>query len=265
MRVLGKRNDGYHDIATLMQAISLGDTISFELAENDQIMCDNLTIPTDEKNLILKTAVLFRQKTGLKFGLKVHLEKQTPIEAGLGGGSSNAATTFWAINHLLNKPARLDDLINWSGEIGSDITFFLSQGLALCTGRGEKIQPLDPFLHYPEQLWVIKPDEGLSTPKVFQQFKLEQCSALKPDELCDHFQQGNFRCINDLEQAAALILPKINAITNNLKKQGFENIVMTGSGSAIYCFGKTQPEPIEGTKIFSARFIYRQPNHWYFR
>ncbi len=130
LRILRRRSDGYHDLASLFQAISLYDTIHFALSDHDELTCDKPGIPTDSTNLILKAADLFRRKTGLKFGLKAHLEKRIPHEAGLGGGSSNAATTLWALNQLHGQPASPDELIAWSGEIGSDITFFLSHGTA---------------------------------------------------------------------------------------------------------------------------------------
>src|SRR5262249_13981075 len=95
LRILGKRPDGYHELASLFQAIDLADTIHFSLSDADHLTCTDPAIPVDRSNLIWKSVNLFRRKTGLNFHLKIHLEKKIPHQAGLGGGSSNAATTLW--------------------------------------------------------------------------------------------------------------------------------------------------------------------------
>ncbi len=98
LRVIGRRPDGYHDLASLFQAIDLSDIIDIELSKDgqDRLTCDQSDVPTDASNLILKAANLFRRKTNLSFGVIAHLEKRIPVQAGLGGGSSNAATLFGA-------------------------------------------------------------------------------------------------------------------------------------------------------------------------
>lgn len=144
-RVLKKRDDGYHEIASLYQAIDLGDTLNITLNECDELSCSDPSLQTDESNLVLKAAALFRKKTALALYIKVHLHKQIPIQAGLGGGSSNAATTLWALNKLANCPASFQDLALWSCELGSDVAFFFSKGAAYCTGRGELFSSLDNF------------------------------------------------------------------------------------------------------------------------
>ena len=121
------------------------------------------SLVTDKSNLVLRALDLFRQKTGTTTHFSVYLEKRTPVQAGLGGGSSNAATTLFAANQLLGCPASDQDLIEWSKELGSDITFFLSKGTAYCTGRGEILEPL-PTLSSTNEIYIVKPPIGLSTP-----------------------------------------------------------------------------------------------------
>jgi 4-diphosphocytidyl-2-C-methyl-D-erythritol kinase len=123
-RVLYKREDQYHEIASLFQAVSLGDFLSIEMSEEDVLSCNDLSLLCDRSNLIMKALDLFRKKTGIKIAVKVHLEKNIPLQSGLGGGSSNAATTLWGLNELCGRPASLRQLQNWSSEIGSDIPFF---------------------------------------------------------------------------------------------------------------------------------------------
>lgn len=261
LRILRRRPDGYHDLASLFQAISLHDTIHYTLSEQDELICNHPGIPTDSSNLVLKAAHLFRRKTGLQFGLKVHLEKRIPHEAGLGGGSSNAATTLWALNQLHSQPASLDELIAWSGEIGSDITFFLSQGTAYCTGRGEILHSLDPLPS--QKLWIAKPAEGLSTPAVFKALDLAVLPQRDPVSVLNGFYQDNPDYFNDLEATAFQLKPILHTVKIKLMDAGFENVTMTGSGTSFFCLGSSQPPQIDGVHLYSADFINRRPNLWY--
>src|SRR5437016_5240820 len=118
LRIVGKRPDGYHELSSVFQAIDLCDVLTFEKSEKDKFTCNISTLPNDKKNLVLKALDLFRSKTGLNFCLKIHLDKHIPIEAGLGGGSSNAATTLWACNQLTGQTVSLERLQEWSAEIG---------------------------------------------------------------------------------------------------------------------------------------------------
>jgi 4-diphosphocytidyl-2-C-methyl-D-erythritol kinase len=261
LHIIGKRPDGYHNLASLFQAISLHDTIHFSLADHDELSCDCPDIPTGPSNLIFKAANLFRNKTGLKFGLKVHLEKRIPHEAGLGGGSSNAATTLWALNALHQFPVSLEELIAWSSEIGSDITFFLSNGTALCTGRGEIVQELKPL---PEmKVWIAKPDEGLSTPAVFKALDLYSGLEKKDSHLVvDLFYQRKAVCFNDLEEAAFKIKPGLHAFKRQLESCGFEQVMMTGSGTAFFCMGTPMKMP-STIQLIPVKFLNRAVDSWY--
>lgn len=261
LRILRRRPDGYHDLASLFQTIDLFDTIHFSLSDKDELTCDQLNIPTDHSNLILRAAHLFRQKTGLKFGLKAHLEKIIPHEAGLGGGSSNAATTLWALNQLHSQPATLDELIAWSGEIGSDITFFLSQGTAYCTGRGEIMQMQEPLPG--QKLWIAKPKEGLSTPAVFKALDWSKILDRNPLSILQAFYQGQPDYFNDLEETSFRIKPSLNKVKERLLQEGFEKVVMTGSGTAFFCLGSVQPNPIQDVALYPVNFIQRPFHNWY--
>lgn len=261
LRVLRRRSDGYHDLASLFQAISLYDTIHFTFADRDELSCSRQDIPTDSSNLILKAADLFRRKTGLKFNLKVHLEKHIPQEAGLGGGSSNAATTLWALNRLHNYPATLDELVTWSGEIGSDITFFLSQGTAYCTGRGEIVQSLAPLPF--QKLWIAKPEESLSTPAVFKALDLSKIAPRDPVAILEGFYSVKPEYFNDLEETAFRLKPQLKIVKNQLIESGFDKVLMTGSGTAFFCLGDFPQLQINGVSLYSVNFVQRPSNQWY--
>lgn len=260
LHVVGRREDGYHDLASLFQAIDLCDIISFKLASQDHLTCNVANIPLDKTNLILKAAEVFRRHTGLSFGIHVDLQKHIPSQAGLGGGSGNAATALWALNKLLGSPANESELMEWSAEVGSDVPFFFSQGSAFITGRGEYVYPVSALP--PQTLWVVKPFEGLSTPAVFRQLKLASLKPRNCHEILDRFLYGEPMYFNDLEEAAFAVLPSLQSTKTFLLKCGFETVLMSGSGSSFFCIGEGR-----GFDSFpyvrKVHFTNRKADSWY--
>lgn len=259
LRVLKKREDGYHDLASLFQAISLGDYLTFTRAETDLLTCTDPSLSCDRSNLIWKAVDLFFRKTGLSFPLHIHLEKRIPVQSGLGGGSSNAATTLWALNQISGLKITVQELSNWSAEIGSDIPFFFSHGTAYCRGRGEVVDDLPP-LHFSLPFCIVKPQEGLATPLIFQHLKLEECSAQDPEKLLASWQSNHPIASNDLEIPSFRLLPSLQNLKQTLLSQGCYPVTMTGSGTAFVCFG---PLPQTSYPIYPVRFAKRTPNSWY--
>ncbi|NGX55299.1 MAG: 4-diphosphocytidyl-2-C-methyl-D-erythritol kinase [Chlamydiae bacterium] len=260
LRVLSKRQDGYHEIASLFQAIDFGDTLTFALSDKDRLTSSDPSIPLDHSNLIFQAADQFRRQTGLHFGLEVDLEKKIPTQSGLGGGSSNAATTLWALNELNGRPVSEHQLIQWAGEIGADVAFFFSQGTAYCTGIGEILDPLPP-LGLSKPLWIIKPPGGLSTATMYQKLQLNQSP--DPRQLLDDFLVGKPRCHNDFEGPAFIERPMLAELKEKLLESGYEMVAMTGSGTAFFVMGEERPDLDSTYQIHSARTIRREPNHWY--
>lgn len=263
LRVISKRSDGFHNLSSLFQTISLGDTLSMALGSQDELTCSDSRLATDASNLVLKAVALFKQKTSSNAHFKIHLEKHIPIQAGLGGGSSNAATALWGCNQLTNAQIPVEVLQKWSHEIGSDVPFFFSEGTAYCEGRGEIVHSL-PSL--PERsLWIVKPQGGLSTPEVFR--RLNFSHAVSPlvvaeDRNCCKNQTSQY--FNDLEKPAFEIRPELLALKMSLMKKDDDVVVMSGSGSSFFCLDK---EPIlslkEGFSLFPAHYINRQSPQWY--
>lgn len=261
LRVLGRRNDGYHNLASLFQAVDLGDTLEFSFAEKDEMTCNDPQIPVDHTNLVSKAIQLFRNKTGLKGGLRVHLDKKVPAQAGLGGGSSNAATTLYALNSLHKTNLSDQTLGEWAGEIGSDISFFFSHGRAFCTGRGEIVQ--DVLLSPLEQtLWLVKPKEGLPTPLIFKFLKLDECSSEDPAILLQKNSKGIY-FLNDLEKPAFQALPSLQTLKNELLSQGFSAVSLTGSGTGLLALGKNAPQVSSDHRCYQLKYLSRFENEWY--
>lgn len=281
LRILRKRPDGYHDLASLFQTVGFGDMLHLKLdksADTDAFACNMEGVPTDKSNLVIRALDLVREKTGNqdKF-FKANLVKQVPAQAGLGGGSGNAAAAMWGANELLGRPASLEQLVEWSGELGSDITFFLSRGTAYCTGRGEIMTPVDP-LPDGTKLCIVKPDIGLSTPEVFRALDYDQLSDADPEVLLKRFmEKGPMHVeddayVNDLEQPAFDCLPQLKQLKEELKSvEGFRHVMMSGSGTSIYCIGEPNDWESflkdygerEGISVFPAEFISRSEGTWF--
>lgn len=285
LRIIRKRPDGYHDLASLFQTINFGDMLYLKLepsddATQDTFECNMAGVPTDKSNLVIRALDLVREKTGNtdKF-FKVNLYKNVPAQAGLGGGSGNAAAAMWGANELLGKPATLEQLVEWSGALGSDITFFLSQGTAYCTGRGEIMTPVQ---NLPDgtKVCIVKPDIGLSTPEVFKALKYDQLSTVNPKDLLDTFMKkgavdaSSDSYVNDLEQPAFDCLPQLKALKDELLAvEGFDHVMMSGSGTSIFCIGEPKDwdefqkkfGEREGINVFPAEFCSRKEGVWFER
>ena len=211
----------------------------------------------------MKAIQLFRAKTGSDIAVAVDIEKAIPAEAGLGGGSSDAATTLWALNALAGDIATTQQLRGWAAEIGSDVAFFFSQGTALCTGRGEVLMPLPPLP--PQTLWIVKPSEGLSTPKVYNTLDAATITACDADGMASGFYDGNPHYVNDLEVPAFKIMPQLAEIKDTLIAAGYDTVLMSGSGTSFFCVGDIEPPDIPGCSAYKASFLNRDEGDWYTR
>ncbi|CAM9604918.1 unnamed protein product [Ectocarpus sp. 6 AP-2014] len=278
LRILGKRPDGFHDLASLFQTVGFGDKLFFrklpESAVADTFNCNMEGVPTDGSNLVLRALDLFRKRTSSQHFYEVYLSKRIPPEAGLGGGSANAATALFAANKLAGNPASLEDLQLWSAELGSDITFFLSTGTCYCTGRGEILHPQEPLPQ--TRVWLVKPNKGLSTPVVFRHLDYDQLSRIEPAGLLKQFIEEGLaeaEYVNDLELPAFKAMPSLQTMKEELQTLGFEHVLMSGSGSTIFCIGSPThgsswtKEFAEkwGAMVVDTHFINRpvEDNAWY--
>jgi len=173
LRVLGKMDDGFHALDSLMVPLDLADTLTFEKSDGYELVCDSPGVPVDEMNLVTKAVRIFQERTGKPCDWKVTLVKRVPHGAGLGGGSSDAATTFLALNELEDAGVSEDDLASWSAEIGSDIPFFIYRKCCVIRGRGEVVKPID-LADYPgllgAEILLLKPEFGVDTPDAFKRW-----------------------------------------------------------------------------------------------
>lgn len=243
-RVLYKRDDGFHEIASLYQAIDLGDWIQIGKAQQDHFTCSDATLAMCDNNLVVKALYLFRDKTRILDPVMIHLDKKIPREAGLGGGSSNAATTLWALYTLFGLKPCLSELQELGACLGSDVPFFFSSGTSYCTGRGEKLQ--DVMLQevfYDTSFWIAKPSFGLSTPAVYKACNPSLLFHRDPQESLQSFISSDPVFYNDLEEAAFSLCPKLSKVKNTILASGFTQVIMSGSGSSFFCLGPVVSPP----------------------
>lgn len=234
LEVTGKRPDGYHELRSIMQSVSLHDmvTVSAE-GESTVISCDKPFIPCDERNIAFKAAEAFFKEHGSRFGVKIHIEKHIPSEAGLGGGSADGAAVLAALNILSGKPFTEEKLIDIGARVGADIPFCLKGGTQLCMGIGEIMEENSslPLCH----IVIAKGNEGISTAKAFTAIDAYGFDKAPLD--LSVFEQGSIekiaaKCMNDFEKAADI--PEIHTIKNTMLSYGALCSVLSGSGSAVY-------------------------------
>ena len=180
LEILGKREDGYHEIETVMQEIDLVDNLQFEeIQEGVKLKCNNKNIPSDENNLVCKAANLIVNECGIKKGVLISLEKNIPVGAGLGGGSSDAATTLKALNSLWKIGLSDVDLMEFAARLGSDIPFFIKGKTALCSGRGENITPIE--VKSEMNYLIIFPHINISTTTIYRNLKIDLTKKKRKD------------------------------------------------------------------------------------
>lgn len=170
LRVLGKREDGFHEVDTVMVPLELCDELEFSPAPCLGMSCNAPGVPVDESNLVMKAGRLMERELGRPMPWHVHLVKNVPHGAGLGGGSSDAACVLEALNSLEGGGLPPERLAELAGEIGSDVGFFIYGTACRCTGRGEKVAPLPDWREWAPLLVLLKPSFGVSTPDAYRRW-----------------------------------------------------------------------------------------------
>ena len=170
LNILGRRPDGFHELETVMLPVPLSDVIEFTRAGTGiELACNHPELPVDGRNLVHRAAERFRAAANIADGVRIRLEKRLPLAAGLGGGSANAAITLRALNELFDHPLTSEQLHPLAAELGSDVPFFLQDGPALATGRGETVQPLPACAALRGcAIVLVHPGFGVSTPWAYR-------------------------------------------------------------------------------------------------
>jgi 4-diphosphocytidyl-2-C-methyl-D-erythritol kinase len=240
LRVLGTRPDGFHDLKTIFQSLMLFDNVTVTSRRGPMALtCDEPDIPTDQRNLVWKAASLLHRVTTGKSspprGIAIDLRKRIPAEAGLGGGSADAAMTLLALNSLWKLDLDLATLSRIGARLGADVPYFLVGGTALGLGRGDDIYPLADMP--PVHVVILRPGFGVATADAYRWFDEEQRRPLKdpqPRRVPPGWPAWSATLRNDLEGAVVRHHPAIGRIRQSLLDAGAAFAAMSGSGSAVF-------------------------------
>ncbi|MDD4202119.1 MAG: 4-(cytidine 5'-diphospho)-2-C-methyl-D-erythritol kinase [Candidatus Omnitrophica bacterium] len=244
LKVKGKREDGFHEIETLFERISICDKITISKADqNIEISCSNPNVPIDSRNICYKAAQKFFDKTKINGGVKIHIQKNIPVAAGMAGGSTDAAAVIKGLNQLYDNRLLQPELIDIANAIGSDVTFFLyNTAFAIGTERGNVIKPIQEkkiFYHL-----IVCPDKEVLAKDVYARYKnfslnltrkgcIDTIFRPKNGEKINQEEQGS--CFfNDLEEAVQKQEPVVREIRNFLYEQGAFKAMVSGSGPSVF-------------------------------
>jgi len=256
LRVLGKRTDGYHELESIVQMITLADLLTLDSADELTFTCSDPSLENDD-NLVVRAARLLQPYNAIPRGARINLEKRIPVRAGLGGGSSDAAAALLALNELWEIRQPLDELAKLAAALGSDVPFFLYTPTAIVRGRGEDVTPLphDTLCH----IVLAKPAAGLSTALMYAGLRARPYAPPRSprplpetQSMARALEKDDVAAVagalaNDLEGPALVHLPELYHIRERMLQLGALGVLLCGSGSAV--FGVC---PDEGTAAHAA-------------
>jgi len=269
LAVLGKRPDGYHNLETIFQAISLHDTLEFLPSDELTLNCEHLSDVPRESNLVWKAAQLLSVFCSGRQGAGITLKKRIPSGAGLGGGSSNAAATLLALCRLWQLDLPGSDLLSLAAELGSDVPFFLMGGTVLGSGRGEKLRRLQDLP--PQNLVVVFPGVHVSTAEAYGTLNLGLTSVTEDNRIqrfCGQIEKNqNFLAgiFNDFEASVLPAYPPVKEAGEFLRRNGAAAVLLSGSGSAVFgfftseesAFAASRAAAPESWRVFPAKTLSR--------
>lgn len=236
--VLGKRDDGFHEVEMIMTAVDLADRIELSFLDKDaiEVAANNQYVPNDERNLAFKAAMAFKNKYQIRQGVRIEIEKNIPVSAGLAGGSSDAAAVLRGLNRMWQIRAPLSGLAELGAGIGSDVPFCVFGTTALGTGRGDKIQKLPP--PPPCHVILAKPDIGISTRNIFPKVVMNELIHPNTQGVIRALYQKDFTNLcastgNALESVTLPLYPNVQHLKERMLHAGVEGVLMSGSGSTM--------------------------------
>jgi 4-diphosphocytidyl-2-C-methyl-D-erythritol kinase len=244
LQVLGKREDGYHDIHSLMVTVGVADTLRFEKTPSEiSLHCESPHVPAGIDNLCWRAAGRLKELGGFSGGAQIILEKNIPVAAGLGGGSSDAACTLVGLNRLWQLGLRPEELAEIAKDIGSDVPFFIRGGAQIAEGRGEKLTPLEGL----SELWfvILSPPARVSSKEAYSAVKIELTRARHRTRINTLGMGLDAASVagslqNDLESGVMEICPEVRELKEALLSHGALGSLMSGSGPAVFGIARDQ-------------------------
>ncbi len=255
--ILGRYDNGYHRLDMLMQSISLHDTLYFEEAETLALCVQGAPAPQGEENLVLRAARLLQEQTGCKRGAQIRLIKRIPMQAGLGGGSADAAAALVGLNRLWRLELPEETLVQIAARLGADVPFCLLGGTARATGTGTELVPVRHTLKLNFALY--KPAEGLSTPQVYALFdEIGKPTQSTQAALCAlqaaDLERFAAALQNSMETPACVLLPAVEEALQNMQACFPLCARMSGSGSAVFGLFESEKAARRAAQTLRGRF-----------
>ena len=257
LNVLGKRSDGYHDLETIFHEIDCFDEIELERHDKLAMTADSILIPIDGTNLCLSAATLLQKEKHVRQGVMIHLKKNIPVGAGLGGGSSDAAAVLCGLNQFWELKLSNNHLRTLAAQIGSDVPFFIDGGTAYATGRGEILEIFS--LALPFWIAVVTPLIRISTAWAYNHLgpkRSGKASGLRTKLVKQISNPQKIASIaqNDFEQSAFQTYPELSRIKGKLIEMGALFSLMSGTGSSIYGFFENEKKAIDALSSFPKNY-----------
>jgi len=268
LEVIRKRKDGYHEVRTLLQGINLYDILEFHQTTGEEIVLkgDDPTISWGSDNLIYRAALLLKRDQRLSGGIKIQATKSIPAGRGLGGGSSNAAMTLYALNEIWKLNLNEKALMDLGKKLGADVPFFLKGGLCLGTGRGDDVAPVPDL----KPLWCLLalPRLSISTASVYGQLQPSLTSKSKDSKIIKFLDSRQLGLLeNGLEETVFCLYPQLKPIKAYFQDQGSELSLVSGSGSAVFGLfsdrGKAETASKELEKKYPSVLVGTLPREQY--
>jgi 4-diphosphocytidyl-2-C-methyl-D-erythritol kinase len=241
LRILGKRADGYHDLDTIFQTVNLHDTIEASLIDDPHVVlsCNDRSLPVNESNLVIRAARALQDHFGAARGARIRLRKRIPTQAGLGGGSADAAVTLLLLARLWDLPCSRKELFGIASRLGADVPFFFHGGTAQASGTGDQIETLDDVAQ--RFLLILKPNANISTADAYQALdersltsEISETILSSSQATADSDKIDLANLINDFEAVVFDLEPEIRRAKSALLKAGADAALLAGSGSAVF-------------------------------
>ncbi|NLY21001.1 MAG: 4-(cytidine 5'-diphospho)-2-C-methyl-D-erythritol kinase [Tissierellia bacterium] len=258
LKILNKREDGYHDIDTLMQKIDLYDDVYIKKNNRNilNITCNDETIPTDETNLVHKVWDIMKEIKRDKFGIDVHIEKRIPSAAGLAGGSSDAHSMFVGLNEIWELGMKDDELAELSKKIGADLPFFFGENTMRGIGIGNELSVVNELPSY--NILIVNNGKPLSSGEIYSKLDIVP-NKFDYEAVIDYYSKRNFNelrkeSLNDMESTSMGIYPEIEEIKQKMYKLGSNLSLMSGSGPTVYGIFEDEEKLEKAYEYFSKQY-----------
>lgn len=259
LEVKNKRSDGYHTIKSFMTPIDLFDIVEvFDLpTDKIEVTCDDPSIPTDKTNTVYMAAKLIKDNFRIRKGIRIDIKKRIPHGAGLGGGSSDAGIVLRVLIRHWKLKVSPEKLLEIALKIGADVPFFLNPCLSQVDGIGEIVEPLNAeFITY---VLVVVPNTEVSTKKIYKGLNMYNLSLSTHKRMKKALLEGNYYDVckyvnNHLERTTMTVYPEVHILKNELTKFGFDAVLMSGSGSAVFAFTRDPQRLDIAAKAFSKKY-----------